>query len=463
MRRQNLSTFGILESPLLVGTITTLVIFVAMFISYNANNGLPFVPTYSLTATAPSSDGLLPGGQVLIGGRRVGFVQNIQAGQDDNGRPVAYLNMQLDLNLQGAVKQDAQVRVRPLSVFEYKYLDLLPGTADKALPEGTVMPLSSTLPNVGLTDTFSTFDSKTRENLDHVLVGLGDGLAGRGAGLNEAFGQAASLLRNIQPVLSDLAKPSTGLALFASSLARFTHELAPVAGSLSGIFSNGEITLAALEAAGPEFEQGLDKLPGSLATASDALTVLTPVLGKARALTEQIEPAARLLPSTTRRVTDALKATTPVLDRVPSFGNDLDGALQQLGGLSSDHPLEPSLRLLTGGLGDLEPTVHFIAPYQEVCNYVALALRNVASTVSEGNAGGTWLRFQVFLPIDEMTSAAKPVSGLHYNPYPNGAAPGQPHECESGNQEFKPGQQIGNIPGRQPAKTEITHPGDFHP
>ena len=33
-------------SPLLVGAVTVLIALVAVFISYSANNGLPFVPTY---------------------------------------------------------------------------------------------------------------------------------------------------------------------------------------------------------------------------------------------------------------------------------------------------------------------------------------------------------------------------------------------------------------------------------
>jgi virulence factor Mce-like protein len=461
MRRQDLSTFGILESPLLVGTITTLVIFVAMFISYNANNGLPFVPTYTITASAPSADGLLPGGQVLIGGRRVGFVQQVAADFDDQGRPIAHLLLQLDQNIQGSIKEDATVRIRPLSVFEYKYLDLQPGTAAKALPEGAVLPESHTLSNVGLSDTFSTFDSKTRRNLDRVLTGLGDGLAGRGATLNQAFADGAQLFRDVQPVLADLARPSTGLGRFTAAFARFTGELAPAADSLSGLFANGEITLAAFERAGGELEEALDRLPGTISTASDSLTVITPVISKAADLTERVESTADLLPSTTRRVTDAIKRTTPVLGRTPSFGDDLEGALTDLRDLGADHSLEPAITRLGEGLGYLEPAVKFIAPYQEVCNYIVLSQRNVSSTVSEGNSGGTWLKYQLFLPIPELTPAEEPAPNLHYNPYPYGGAPSQPKECESGNAEYKPGQQIGHVPGKQPDKTDKTTPEDF--
>ena len=45
------------------------------------------------------------------------------------------------------------------------------------------------------------------------------------------------------------------------------------------------------------------------------------------------------------------------------------------------------------------------------------------------------------------------------NPYPNTASPGQPKECEAGNEPFVVRkQEIGNPPGTQSAKTETTKP-----
>ena len=38
---------GIASNPVLVGGVTVLVVIVAVFLSYNANQGLPFVPTTS--------------------------------------------------------------------------------------------------------------------------------------------------------------------------------------------------------------------------------------------------------------------------------------------------------------------------------------------------------------------------------------------------------------------------------
>ncbi len=62
-------------SPLLIGAITTLIVVVAVFLSYNANNGLPFVPTYNIKVELPEASGLQPSNQVRIAGTRVGIVE----------------------------------------------------------------------------------------------------------------------------------------------------------------------------------------------------------------------------------------------------------------------------------------------------------------------------------------------------------------------------------------------------
>ena len=56
-----------------------LVTIVAVFLSYNANHGLPFVPTYKLDAELPDAPGLIAGNEVRMGGARVGVVSDIDA------------------------------------------------------------------------------------------------------------------------------------------------------------------------------------------------------------------------------------------------------------------------------------------------------------------------------------------------------------------------------------------------
>ena len=50
---------------------------VAVFLAYNANNGLPFVSTYNLKARVPNANALVKGNEVRIGGARVGVVKSV--------------------------------------------------------------------------------------------------------------------------------------------------------------------------------------------------------------------------------------------------------------------------------------------------------------------------------------------------------------------------------------------------
>jgi hypothetical protein len=117
---------------------------------------------------------------------------------------------------------------------------------------------------------------------------------------------------------------------------------------------------------------------------------------------------------------------------------------------------------------DLQPLLAFATPAQSVCNYGSLLFRNVGSSVSlQGVENATFQRFIVLGPPEgpqsELGPSSKPASGgddvgvnfLHYNPYPNTAAPGQVRECEAGNEDYIQGSVvIGNEPGNQGTNTQ---------
>ena len=78
-RRRTSPFAAIAASPTIVGAITTLIVVVAVFLAYNANNGLPFVPVYRVSVIVPNAARLVPNNEVRIGGTRVGVVESIDA------------------------------------------------------------------------------------------------------------------------------------------------------------------------------------------------------------------------------------------------------------------------------------------------------------------------------------------------------------------------------------------------
>src|SRR3954466_6810953 len=123
---------GIAGNPVLIGAATVLVIIVAVFLSYNANQGLPFVPTYSVSAEVPSASELVVGNDVKIGGSRVGAVDSIEPKTLASGRVVAVLGLKLDKDA-GPLPKDTTLMVRERSAFGLKYVQITRGSSAQML------------------------------------------------------------------------------------------------------------------------------------------------------------------------------------------------------------------------------------------------------------------------------------------------------------------------------------------
>ena len=116
---------GIAGNPVLIGAATVLVVLVAVFLAYNANKGLPFVPTYELKAEVPSAANLVKGNDVRIGGSRVGFVSAIEPQTNDDGVTVAVLTLKLEKSV-APLPRDSTLIVRPRSALGLKYVEITP-------------------------------------------------------------------------------------------------------------------------------------------------------------------------------------------------------------------------------------------------------------------------------------------------------------------------------------------------
>ena len=135
---------AITASPVLVGAVTVLIVIIAVFIAYNANQGLPFLPTYDLKAQLPNADKLVVGNEVRAGGFRVGIVKKITAKRvtvNGKERSVAQLDLALD-KVVDPLSKDSHLTVRPRSALGLKYVEVTKGTSSKGYADGATIPLS---------------------------------------------------------------------------------------------------------------------------------------------------------------------------------------------------------------------------------------------------------------------------------------------------------------------------------
>lgn len=456
---------GLIANPVLIGAVTVLVVLVAIFLSYNANSGLPFVPTYQLEARMPNAANLVTGNEVRIGGARVGVIDGVEAVRGPDRRPVAEISMKLDEQLD-PLPIDSTFVVRSISALGLKYVELTPGSSGAGYPEGALVPIRQARPEaVEIDEVFNAFDAPTRRGAQLSLRGLGDGFAGRGRDLNEALTQLLPLVTDLEPVAANLAAPSTRLDRFFSALAATAAEVAPVAEEQAELFANLDTTFAALASvARPYIQEAISEAPRTFAVGTERFPEQRPFVRNSTALFRELRPGIRTLPRSAPVLTEALVAGTRTLPRTPALNRRLAGVFDSLAEFAED-PLVPlGIDRLRTTTRVLKPTVAFLTPAQTVCNYPTLWFRNISSLLSEGDSNGTWQRFIIIAtplgPNSEGFPSSAPANGpgvdnhLHSNPYPNTAAPGQVRECEAGNEDYLVGRTtIGNVPGNQGTQT----------
>jgi ABC-type transporter Mla subunit MlaD len=469
---------AIASNPVLVGVATTLVIVVAVFLAYNANAGLPWVPTYRLTAEVPIATSLVKGNEARIGGLRVGVLDKITPVQREDGSVMAKLDLKLETRIK-PLPVDSTIIIRPRSALGLKYIEITRGDSPRGFPEGGTIPLSNARPEpVEFDDFFNMWDRPTRAGQRLNLRGFGDAFAGRGEDLNDAIQALVPLVANAVPVLTNIADPETRWRRFFASQSRAAIIVAPIAVIQGQLWANLDLTIAAFaDVARPFLQETIRRGPAGMQTAIETFPQIRPFFKSTERFFAELQPGARALRRSAPTLADAFTIGVKGLQGSPALNRRLSTFLGDLEDFATD-PLVPiGFKDLIETVRSLDPLISHVAPAQTVCNYMSLFFRNAASLLSDGDQNGTWLRFMVITtpvgvdggpaPNGEGGPSGQPANGggrkidnidpnfLHVNPYPNTAAPGQERECEAGNETYAPGKQaIGNVPGNQGIETD---------
>lgn len=441
---------GVASSPAIVGAVTVLIVVVAVFLAYNANNGLPFVSTYDLKARVPNADALVKGNEVRIGGSRIGVVKEVKPIQVGNGRVAAELSLSLDKSAE-PIPADSTMIIRPKSPLGLKYLQIVPGESPRGLKAGETIPLSAARPEpVDIDQFFDMFDEKTRTAIQRNNAGYGDAFAGRGPQINAAFGSLRMLAEHSQPVLRVLVDPSTNFGGFWRALEALSATVAPVAAQQASMFVGLDRTFAAFaRVSRPYIQETIEKGPPTLESVTADLPALRPFFHDAGRFFTAFRPGAKALGEASPTINAALRAGIPALNRSPALFNQLPPTAEALLDFQGEPGVFNGLDLLMNTNELLAPAIKHIAPAQVTCQYLSIAATNLADAFSESNGKANWLSSIVFEAPDGPNAESQPSSApangpgatnhLHFNPYPR---TGQEGVCEAGNERYVAGQTI---------------------
>lgn len=482
-RRRSTSLAG---SPLLIGAITTLIAVVAVYLSYNANNGLPFTPTYEINVQLPNASGVQAGNQVKIAGTRVGMVGSLSPHEDPRtGRVTAIAHLKLEKGVE-PLPADTTALVQSVSPIGLKYLSLSKGSSAQTLKAGATIPMSHTREPVDIDQLFGMFDKKTREAAQVNSTTFGNGLAGRGIELNETLAELRPLVNKAIPVLHNLASPQTGFHELWIALDRAATEIAPVAQAQAGFYSDLDTFFAAWASVAPSLEEAIVEGPASLRQATHSLAFEAPFVEKSTEFMRLLRPGAKALRTTAAPLGHAFAVGAVNLREATALNRDVAEASKALGDFAQNPIVLTTLEDLTHTVTLGTPLVTGLRNVQFNCNYGTLAFRNISNLLSESIGVGTLARAAPMLapagsptgaagevdPNNEGIPASAPANGpsfdkntegktidenhLHVNPYPRVGS----NICEAGNEQYLSGKAvIGNAPsaGKVHDRTDRKH------
>jgi len=420
MRRTTQPAFA---NPVLIGAVTVLVAIVAVFLAYNANTGLPFVPTRELKVDIANGAAIVPGNEVEQGGYRVGLVSDMHPIRLPNGTIGAQLTLQLN-EANGKVPIDSTATILPRSVLGLKYVNLVYGHSSRVFPDGGVMPVSQTTVPVQFDDINKMFDAKTRPAVEQNLVGFGDTLAARGSALNDTIASLPELFRHLEPVARYLSDPRTGLSRFLVALNGFFQTVAPVSNTNVRLFADQATTFQAISQNATDLEQTIRFSPPTLDVSTASLKVQQPFLTDLTTFAHYMAPATAELKAALPNINPALVAGVKVLPRTPQLNQQTEAVLATLKALALDPGTNIALNGLTQTVNTLNPAIRYLGPFVTTCNEWNYFWVELADLVSEQTSFGMAQRALINFANQQTNSVGKQGATQPANGYQPGDVTG---------------------------------------
>jgi virulence factor Mce-like protein len=438
------------SNPVLIGAVTVLVTAVAVFLAYNANNGLPFVPTTQVKVQVANGANLVKGNEVRSGGSRIGVVTDMRPVRLPDGSGGAELTLELDKE-HGDLPKDSTLRIRPRSALGLKYVEVTKGTSEESFRSGDTLPVSQASFATELDEVYEMFDAPTRDAAQENLRGWGDAFAGRGQDVGRTLEELPPLLGSLEPVMAALAEPDTDLDGFVRELGDAARIVAPVSEQNAALFTSMADTFEALGRDPEALKQTIAKSPSTMDVGVQSFQVQRPFLDDLTALSTDLAGATEELKGALPPLNDAVRVGTPVSQRLPALNEEVRKTLGTVRDLAEAPGTNAALRGLTATVTTLNPQLRFYGPYVTVCNSFNYFFTYLAEHFSEPDTTGSAQRALVNLTGRQEDSlgsmgADEPANGegviegtpqyAQDQPYGAAVAPDGSADCEAGQRGF---------------------------
>jgi virulence factor Mce-like protein len=250
-----------------------------------------------------------------------------------------------------------------------RFVQLEPGPESAPeLPEGGIIAAKDTVTPVEFDEMFSTFNARTRKNLQDTLSRTGDTLDGRAGALNRGIRAGAPGLEAAGGVFSDLAEDTAALHGLVANANRATRTLAARQPEIADLVTVASRTFDAFGRNARSIRTSLDRFGPALADTRQTLSRLDTSVDKLDGFVADVRPGAAALRPFLRRSRPAVEQLGVLAPRATSAVRAIRSSAPQITALlRTGQPFADNLREAMAGL---TPHVACIRPYApEIAGY----------------------------------------------------------------------------------------------
>ncbi len=287
---------------------------VAGYILSNERFRFPFISPspYTINAAFSTAQAVTPGqGQsVRISGVQVGLVGNVTL---KNGEGIVQLN--LDPKYKHLIHKDWTALLRPRTGLDDMFIELSPGAPGSPVaPAGYTIPVSNTMPVVNLDEILSSLDADSREYLDLLVNGAGQGLKNNGGN------ELAQVMERFEPTHRDLARVNSAVAVrgrnlqrLVNSLRRLNDALAAKQSQIVQLVDSSEKVFAAFASEDSNVSRAVADLPGTLNQTTATLAMVQQFANALGPAAKNLLPAAAAIPAANQALTALAVPGAPIV------------------------------------------------------------------------------------------------------------------------------------------------------
>src|SRR5581483_173779 len=221
----------------------------------------------------------------------------------------------IDQKYKHLIHTDSTALLRPRTGLKDMFIELNPGTKGAPVAKsGFTVPVQNSLPDVNIDEILSSLDADTRQYLNLLVNGAGQGLKGKGGN------ELAQVLERFEPTHRDLARLNSAVAVrgenlrrLVNSLQRLNTALATKQNQIVSLVDSSSRVFRAFASEDHNVSRAVGDLPSTLRQTTATLAKVQAFANTLGPAARNLLPAARALPAANQALEALAKPSTPIV------------------------------------------------------------------------------------------------------------------------------------------------------